>query len=59
MSDSKNTFKGLFFFFCRLILIAVVVSLVYLAYDLYNAKKTEVIVNRSVEVVEQLHDLLK
>lgn len=41
MKTDKNTWKGYFFFFLRLISICLAVIVMYLAYDMYNAKKYE------------------
>lgn len=41
MNTNDNTFKGFLFFLLRLISVALVVVILYLAYDLYNDYKTD------------------
>lgn len=58
MKTDKNTWKGLFFFFLRLISVCVAVVVLYLAYDVYTQKKVdkalESVAEDSVQLFEDI-----
>lgn len=58
MKTDKNTFKGLLFFFLRLLLVALVCFGMLLAYDFYRSSKYDNLVQDYFEVYDDvLHEL--